>query len=158
MRLLAASAVTAAALTAGFAGPALADTAATRSAAVDPQPGPQAVAANLTGAALPADADTLNGTGAAPAASAVTPKAAALRGSWKGKCYPQHPQGTKKAGGWCNGNGPNWQYWAYVNCSGGHRYFGPHRWMGDRRGSWVSCKAGQSYKSGGLYYYYYVNP
>lgn len=45
-----------------------------------------------------------------------------------------------------------------MNCSGNHRYFGPHRWMGDQRGSWVSCKSGQRYESGGLYTYYYVNP
>ncbi|MGV9563565.1 hypothetical protein [Streptomyces sp. NPDC003480] len=72
-------------------------------------------------------------------------------GSWLGKCYPYHKAGTKWAGGWCDGNGPNWQYWGYVNCSGNTRYFGPHRWAGDRRGSYVTCPAGRSYKSGGVY-------
>ncbi|MFF3907870.1 hypothetical protein ACFYZJ_18185 [Streptomyces sp. NPDC001848] len=72
-------------------------------------------------------------------------------GSWLGKCYPYHKAGTKWAGGWCDGNGPNWQYWGYVNCSGNTRYFGPHRWAGDKRGSYAACPAGRSYKSGGVY-------
>ncbi|MFD8219728.1 hypothetical protein ACFV2U_40105 [Streptomyces sp. NPDC059697] len=100
-------------------------------------------------AALILAALSLSGTlVAASDASAATARPAA---SWLGKCYPYHKAGTKWAGGWCDGNGPHWQYWAFVNCSGSHRYFGPYHWAGDRRGSYVSCPAGRSYKSGGVY-------
>ncbi|MEV0566565.1 hypothetical protein [Dactylosporangium sp. NPDC050588] len=71
---------------------------------------------------------------------------------WIGECHPQ------QYGGWCDGNGPDWQYRGFVKCaaqsSGSKPYYGPFRWAGDTRGSYASCTLGTSYKSGGVEVYY----
>src|SRR5262245_25340158 len=48
---------------------------------------------------------------------------------WLGPCYvSRYPT---SAGGWCNGNGPDWAYMAEVRCSNGSWYYnGPYRWAG----------------------------
>lgn len=80
-------------------------------------------------------------------ASDVTPQA-----GWLGPCYPAY--GYNWGGGWCDGNGPNWNYRGYVDCSNGWRYFGILRWAGDRRGSYAYCPSGTYATGGGLYVYY----
>ncbi|MEV4517927.1 hypothetical protein AB0K00_54340 [Dactylosporangium sp. NPDC049525] len=71
---------------------------------------------------------------------------------WIGQCHPQ------QYGGWCDGNGPDWQYRGFVSCaaqsSGSKEYYGPFRWAGDRTGSTAKCSLGTSYKSGGVKTYY----
>jgi hypothetical protein len=59
--------------------------------------------------------------------------------SWLGLCYPV--RGNTHAGGWCDGNGPNWTYRGIVRCSNNQRYLGVERWAGDRRGSHLECPA-----------------
>jgi hypothetical protein len=67
----------------------------------------------------------------------------ALASGWIGRCYPV--VSASYGGGWCDGNGPDWQYNGHVYCtaSGGRFYYawGPTRWAGDRRGSYASCDA-----------------
>jgi hypothetical protein len=93
-------------------------------------------------AGLTAAATTLSGlVGVQPAAAA----------GWIGDCYAN--RGTFSAGGWCDGNGPDWTYQAVVTCTNGGQYWGVRRWAGDRRGSYAECPAGTT-TSGGLYYYY----
>jgi hypothetical protein len=82
----------------------------------------------------------------APASSAV------VLSGWLGRCYPQFPN-SWTAGGWCDGNGPDWTYRGVVHCTNGASYFGVMRWAGDRRKSFGLCQ----YSSGvwgGLYYFY----
>jgi len=95
---------------------------------------------------------------AAPAASAassaaMTPAtAAAPMGSWIGACYPWNDGVT--AGGWCNGNGPNWTYYTYAICERGSNSWitsGPLRWAGDRRQSYSYCSRNVGYGSGVIY-------
>lgn len=99
------------------------------------------LAAGLTAAAV-----TLSGVvGIQPASAA----------GWLGTCYPY--RGSYVAGGWCDGNGPDWTYEAVVRCDNGGQYWGgesPRRWAGDRNGSYAECPAGSRTISGGLYYYY----
>lgn len=69
---------------------------------------------------------------------------------WIGSCYVW--RAAHSAGGWCDGNGPDWTYRAFVNCTGGSRS-GVSHWAGDRRGSVAECPSGTS-NSGGVRYYY----
>ena len=97
-------------------------------------------AAALAGIAVAGVADASTGFAAtAPAASAVLKPAGAARpdASWLGQCYNQG--GLNWGGGWCDGNGPNWVYQGYADCSNGKRYYGVVRWAGDRRGSYGNC-------------------
>jgi hypothetical protein len=101
----------------------------------------------------PAVAVAKTDAGAAGDTNAVAPASAqmALSG-WLGRCYPQFPN-SWTAGGWCDGNGPDWTYRGVVHCTNGASYFGVMRWAGDRRKSFGLCQ----YSSGvwgGLYYYY----
>jgi hypothetical protein len=96
--------------------------------------------------------------GAAAQASAAQPGetvgqagAAALSG-WLGTCYAQFPN-SWTAGGWCDGNGPDWTYRGVVHCSNGGSYFGVMRWAGDRRKSFGLCQNSTGVW-GGLYYFY----
>ena len=75
----------------------------------------------------------------------------AAAAGWIGDCYPNRYIIT--AGGWCDGNGPDWTYQAVVTCTNGGQYWGDRRWAGDRRGSTAGCPSGTT-TSGGLYYYY----
>lgn len=85
------------------------------------------------------------------AATAPQVGTAALSG-WLGTCYPQFPNGWT-AGGWCDGNGPDWTYRGVVHCSNGGSYLGAQRWAGDRRKSFGLCQNSTGIW-GGLYYYY----
>ncbi|MEU3566920.1 hypothetical protein AB0E96_00595 [Kitasatospora sp. NPDC036755] len=58
---------------------------------------------------------------------------------WLGDC--SYVIGQNFAGGWCDGNGPDWWYQAWVHCDDGY-YYGPARWAGDRRGSYAYCPDG----------------
>jgi len=63
------------------------------------------------------------------AAALAVPSPAQAAG-WIGTCYPH--RGTGGAGGWCDGNGPDWQYRAVVYCErGGPFYSTGFRWAGD---------------------------
>ena len=99
-------------------------------------------------------------TAVAAAALAVAGGATAAYADqgWIGTCHPQ------QYGGWCEGNGPDWQYAGYVTCaaqsSGRKDYPGPLRWAGDPTGSTAKCTPGTSYVWGGVKTYYkgsYVN-
>jgi len=59
------------------------------------------------------------------------------------------------AGGWCDGNGPDYTYKGVVWCSDGGKYYGQSRWAGDRTGSYVSCPSGYSATRGGVYGYHF---
>jgi hypothetical protein len=72
--------------------------------------------------------------------------------SWLGPCYPVRY--TRSAGGWCDGNGPNWRYQGYVGCTDGREYWGPVRWAGDRRGSYGYCPTGAYANYGGVQAFY----
>ncbi|WP_446038097.1 hypothetical protein [Streptomyces sp. SID1121] len=67
---------------------------------------------------------------------------------WLGTCYPE--RSATRAGGWCDGNGPNWNYSGWVRCSNGNEYYGPWKWAGDRTKSYAYCPSGTSSVSGGL--------
>jgi hypothetical protein len=71
---------------------------------------------------------------------------------WIGDCHVQ------QYGGWCDGNGPDWQYRGFAKCaaqsSGSQRQYGPFRWAGDRRGSYGKCTLGTSYMSSGVEVWY----
>jgi hypothetical protein len=87
------------------------------------------------------------------AAALAVPSPAQAAG-WIGTCYPH--RGTGGAGGWCDGNGPDWQYRAVVYCErGGPFYSTGFRWAGDTRGLSAYCRTGTgpSY-AGGVEYWY----
>jgi hypothetical protein len=67
---------------------------------------------------------------------------------WLGQCYPA--LGSNWGGGWCDGNGPDWHYYGWVDCTNGHEYYGVDRWAGDRRGSYAYCPAGTGAVRGGV--------
>lgn len=71
---------------------------------------------------------------------------------WIGQCYPQINANNET--GWCDGNGPDYHYYAYVDCSDGYEYYGVDRWAGDRRGSQAICPSGTFAVRGGLYWYF----
>lgn len=73
-------------------------------------------------------------------------------GSWLGTCYSSY--GATWGGGWCDGNGPNWQYQGYVYCKDGGTYYSVVRWAGDRRGSYASCPIGVGAYYGGVTPFY----
>jgi hypothetical protein len=77
----------------------------------------------------------------------VTPHA-----GWIGTCYVA--RGTNWAGGWCDGNGPDWTYRGAVQCTNGIWYLGTSRWAGDRRGSYAECPSGKTATTGGVWVYY----
>jgi hypothetical protein len=83
--------------------------------------------------------------------AAPTPAQAA---GWIGACYPH--RGSGGAGGWCDGNGPDWQYRAIVYCTmGGPYYSVMWRWAGDRRGLSAYCRSGSGTAYlGGVEYWY----
>lgn len=100
---------------------------------------------------------------AAPAASASSVRtgtvvhlasAAVVRpdAGWLGNCYPA--VGSNWAGGWCDGNGPDWVYQGYVDCTNGYEYYGVVHWAGDRRGSYAYCPSGSYATNGGLDVWY----
>ena len=68
---------------------------------------------------------------------------------WLGTCHPYRTNLT--AGGWCDGNGPDWTYQGVCYSNSVYRY-GPMKWAGDRNGSRAECSGPSQY--GGLYYYY----
>ena len=85
----------------------------------------------------------------APANTATAPT---ILASWLGNCYPVRY--TRSAGGWCDGNGPNWRYQGFVGCTDGREYWGPVRWAGDRRGSYGYCPTGSYANYGGVDAFY----
>lgn len=86
---------------------------------------------------------------ASPAAAAT----AAPLSSWIGPCHLWSD--TETAGGWCDGNGPNWDYQAVSNCANQVNPIGPQRWAGDRRGSYGCCSEVNSQLSYGYMYVTY---
>jgi hypothetical protein len=76
--------------------------------------------------------------------------------SWLGSCYPWHDSQT--GGGWCDGQGPNWTYRAWVQCKGNGITWvtmGPSHWAGDRRGSYGYCSTeGGNFLAGFIMVYY----
>jgi hypothetical protein len=89
---------------------------------------------------------------AAQASETVNRTGAVALSGWLGTCYPQYPN-SWTAGGWCDGNGPDWTYQGVVHCSNGGSYYGVVRWAGDRRKSFGLCQYSTGIW-GGLYYYY----
>ena len=83
----------------------------------------------------------------------VTTDTVTTLASWIGTCYAARY--TRSAGGWCDGNGPNWRYQGYVGCTDGREYWGPVRWAGDRRGSYGYCPTGSYMNYGGVQVLYY---
>lgn len=72
---------------------------------------------------------------------------------WLGSCYVSRY--STFAGGWCDGNGPDYGYQGAVKCSNGWWYYnGPYRWAGDRRGSYSSCPSGTTATRGGVVIFY----
>jgi hypothetical protein len=71
---------------------------------------------------------------------------------WLGTCYPA--VGSNWGGGWCDGNGPNWNYQGWVDCTNGGEYFGVIHWAGDRRGSYAYCPSGTWATAGGVDAFY----
>jgi hypothetical protein len=71
---------------------------------------------------------------------------------WLGQCYPEYGGSSAYAGGWCDGNGPDWTYRGVAHCTNGSERLGIARWAGDRRKSWAMCPGYPLW--GGLYYYY----
>jgi len=89
-----------------------------------------AVAAGLAlSLATPASAATVEPNTIPPAA---TTGGAHTDSGWLGTCHPVRY--TRSAGGWCDGNGPDWRYFGWVYCTDGRDYHGPSRWAGDRSG------------------------
>ncbi|GGN99714.1 hypothetical protein GCM10010112_93740 [Actinoplanes lobatus] len=115
--------------------------------------------------AQPAAAAPTEGAARAQAATAETPRADATRtvhagtaqhalAGWLGSCYVSRY--STYAGGWCDGNGPDWTYQGTVRCGNNPGYInnGPTRWAGDRRGSYSSCPSGTSAARGGVDVFY----
>ncbi|MGH3416977.1 MAG: hypothetical protein ACRDVE_22045 [Actinocrinis sp.] len=71
---------------------------------------------------------------------------------WLGTCYGSH--GSNWGGGWCDGNGPDWVYQGFVDCTNGGEYYGVVHWAGDRRGSYGYCPSGSSTVNYGVYTWY----
>ena len=71
---------------------------------------------------------------------------------WLGSCFAN--RWTDRAGGFCDGNGPDWTYRGWARCSNGIDYLGSARWAGDRRGSYAVCPTGRTATIGGLQVYY----
>jgi hypothetical protein len=67
---------------------------------------------------------------------------------WIGTCYLERY--SNRAGGWCDGNGPNWRYRGWVRCSNGLEYTGSWKWAGDRTKSFAYCPSGKTSVDGGL--------
>ena len=91
----------------------------------------------------------------AAAAFTATPASAATvrpNAGWIGTCY--YSRSSSNAGGWCDGNGPDWRYQGVVYCSNGYYYLGVVHWAGDRRGSYAYCPSGTHSTAGGLDIYY----
>jgi hypothetical protein len=98
----------------------------------------------------------LSTSASAHAASAPThskPTPLSPNAGWIGKCYPQLLSSTV-GGGWCDGNGPDWVYQGFVDCTNGWEYYGVVHWAGDRRGSYGYCPSGTTVTSYGVYYWY----
>ena len=72
---------------------------------------------------------------------------AAAQQSWLGSCYTWHDNRT--AGGWCDGNGPDYTYATTAACTNGGIAFGPSRWAGDRRESYAYCSSIGQYLTAG---------
>ena len=104
----------------------------------------------MVGAPVAAIAKT--NAGAADTNVVAPPSSAVALAGWLGRCYPQFPN-SWTAGGWCDGNGPDWTYRGVVHCSNGGSYFGVMRWAGDRRKSFGLCQNSTGVW-GGLYYFY----
>lgn len=100
-------------------------------------------------------AATAAGTIATSALTAAVSAPPANAAGWLGTCHvwssysmPGH------AGGWCDGNGPDWTYRGLVRCNNGYAYVGISRWAGDRRGSAATCPSGITASRGGVRVYY----
>jgi hypothetical protein len=91
--------------------------------------------AGLLAAAAPATAFAAD-TASATKSSTVRPDA-----GWLGTCYGTYVS-SRVAGGWCDGNGPDWVYQGFAECSNGGYYYGVVRWAGDRRESYGTCPSG----------------
>lgn len=122
----------------------------------------------------------LSVAGAVAPATAQTPQATATARSYTSTPVPSSPQATGKvavasdhahpaaswigacdfdvrfdwAGGWCDGNGPNWNYRAWIRCVFDGYLYGPWHWAGDRNGSYVHCPRGWALY-GGLQTHYF---
>lgn len=97
---------------------------------------------------------TTTATAAPAAAATVRPMT-----SWLGACHPWNDNET--AGGWCDGNGPNWTYQAVALCENIVQVTwittGVVRWAGDRRGSYAYCSTRNGFLVQGWIYVYYNN-
>ncbi|MFD9698234.1 hypothetical protein [Lentzea sp. NPDC059081] len=110
-----------------------------------------AVAVGLTAAPASATArDQAVGTGTVRIVQSAPDLA--IQAGWLGNCYPA--VGSNWGGGWCDGNGPNWNYQGWVDCSNGWEYYGVVHWAGDRRGSYAYCPTGTSAVAGGIDVFY----
>ena len=78
---------------------------------------------------------------AATAAPHATSNAIKPAAGWIGTCYDTYVN-SREAGGWCDGNGPDWVYQGWVECTNGDYYYGVVRWAGDRRESYGTCPSG----------------
>lgn len=91
----------------------------------------------------------------APASAAVSPMT-----SWLGACHPWNDSRT--AGGWCDGNGPTYQYQVVATCTKPGTFGsvvtyanGPRRWAGDQRQSYAYCSTTGAWLWQGWIYVYY---
>ena len=82
-------------------------------------------------------------------AAVVAPASTAHAAGWVGACHLQYGYEDGASGpylvgvaGWCDGEGPNWHYYAYVHCANYNSYYGIYRWAGDRRQSVTRCPHG----------------
>jgi hypothetical protein len=96
-------------------------------------------------------------TGAPIAAQDAAASAGRVKpdGSWLGQCNSW--VATYAAGGRCDGNGPNWRFRGWAECTDGGTYYGIERWAGDTRASVAFCPAGTSTVDGGVEHYYVVD-
>jgi hypothetical protein len=85
-------------------------------------------------------------------AGQAAPSSVHLLSGWLGTCYPEVH--STSGGGWCDGNGPDWHYYGWVDCSNGWEYYGVDRWAGDRRKSFGYCPSGTYAVAGGVDAYY----
>jgi hypothetical protein len=84
-------------------------------------------------------------------ASAAPASETTVQGGWLGQCWGNW--GGNWGGGWCDGNGPDYSYQGFVNCTNGGTYVGPERWAGDTRMSYGTCPSGSSATYGSIWVY-----
>lgn len=83
--------------------------------------------------------------GAAALAAAVVLGGAGSASAWYGD-FHKTVDHANQFGGWIDGNGPD-SYRAKGVCKDGSSRTGVTRWAGDRRGSFVTCSSGFSWRT-----------